>query len=407
MPFRPPTVGEYPGLPGGFPGRQPHEREPDPSAAASTRRDRAGRALLDEGLEGPAPPAQQGRSPRRPEGAAPQAPGPPRRHRRAPVSDARDRVGGVLEIPAALDLDPRGACRGLDRFQLHRPPPRRAPSRRPQPPPPERRPDPLAPLCDPLRDLGLAVHALAPDAPRRARRRRGRPQAALPLAQDREALVQAALLHARALPDLLPRGPQRDRELSRARPAQDRVGAPRDDPLPRRRHGCPLLFRRLRRARPCLSGPGIPGVPDRVRLEPPRAALRDRPVGPGQVGLDPEALALLGLLVPLFGLPSRAPLLHGRSDVQPAPPALRPPAVLRGDRLEADNVRAALPGLDLREQDAAHRLAPRGLTRPRWKSTRPRTSTSSSASSTKASPPPRPRPSGAPIRFVSTAGWRS
>src|SRR4029453_14086789 len=46
------------------------------------------------------------------------------------------------------------------------------------------------------------------------------------------------------------------------------------------------------------------------------------------------------------------------------PPAPAPPriaALLRGDGLEADDVRAAVPSVDLREQDAAHRLAPRGL----------------------------------------------
>ena len=52
------------------------------------------------------------------------------------------------------------------------------------------------------------------------------------------------------------------------------------------------------------------------------------------MGLDPEAQPLLGLLVPVFGLPPRAPLLPGRAVLQAAPAALRAAPVLRRDRLE-------------------------------------------------------------------------
>ena len=79
--------------------------------------------------------------------------------------------------------------------------------------------------------LGPAVHALAPDASRGAGRRRGRPQAPLPLAEDQQALVQAPLLHAGPLPDLFPRGGPGDGELPAEPPAADRVGTARDDPL--------------------------------------------------------------------------------------------------------------------------------------------------------------------------------
>ncbi len=96
-------------------------------------------------------------------------------------------------------------------------------------------------LAHPLRgavgNLRPSVHALAPDASRGARRRGGRPQTALPLSEDQQALVQAPLLHARALPDLLPRRAARDGELPAGAPEADRPRAPRDDRTSRRRDG--------------------------------------------------------------------------------------------------------------------------------------------------------------------------
>ena len=81
------------------------------------------------------------------------------------------------------------------------------------------------------------------------------------------------------------------------------------------------------------------------------------PEDPAKWGIDPEALPLLGLLVPLLRLPPGAPLLHGRAVLQPAPLhfALRP--FFDVDRLEADDVQPSLPALDLREQGPAHGLA--------------------------------------------------
>ena len=55
------------------------------------------------------------------------------------------------------------------------------------------------------RDLREPVHALAPRPPRGAGFERGRPEAPSPVTEGQRALVQAALLHAGALPDLLPR----------------------------------------------------------------------------------------------------------------------------------------------------------------------------------------------------------
>ena len=261
-----------------------------------------------------------------------------------------------LELPAALDLDPGGARLGLDRLQLHGAPAR---GRCTTPSSTARTRGATGSLgllyAVPSGISALAVHALAPDAPRRARRRGGRSEAALPLAQDQQALVQAALLHAGALSDLLPRGAQGDRDLSAGAPAADRAGAPRRRSCSTSRvmaalwaiGGLGVLGARLPR-------PGLPRLPDRVRAEPPRPALRDRPDGSGQVGLDPEALPLLGLLVPLLGLPPRAPLLPGRAVLQPAPPALRAAPVLRRDRLEDRRPTAGSSAAWIFENKAPH-----------------------------------------------------
>src|SRR5262249_51760426 len=104
-------------------------------------------------------------------------------------------------------------------------------------------PDPGAPLRDPLGHLRPPVHAVAPDAPRGAGRRRGGSQAPLPLAEDQPALVQAPLLHAGALPDLLPSGEARDREL------------PADTPAPARPP--PTLGRRIARERTATLLPHV------------------------------------------------------------------------------------------------------------------------------------------------------
>ena len=72
-------------------------------------------------------------------------------------------------------------------------------------------------LRRPERHLRVAVHALAPRPSRRTRLVRGRSQAAPPVAEDQRPVVQAALLHAGAVPDLLPGGAAGDGELRRRR----------------------------------------------------------------------------------------------------------------------------------------------------------------------------------------------
>ena len=164
----------------------------------------------------------------------------PARHladRGPPVRAAARGLGRSVDLPAALDLDPGGAGLRLDDLQLHGAPARGRAPRDLQRTEPPGRPHPRHPLRDTVGALGPAVHALAPDAPRRARGRRGGPEASLPLAQDQQALVQAALLHAGALPDLLPRGAQGERELSARAAPPDRRRAVVHDRLPSPRHG--------------------------------------------------------------------------------------------------------------------------------------------------------------------------
>src|SRR5262249_40924622 len=122
-----------------------------------------------------------------------------------------------------------------------------------------------------------------------------------------------------------------------------------------------LSRRRFRRSRARLSGSVLFGLPDRFRVEPARAALCDRTTGSGQVGHGDPALTLGGLLGPLFPLSPRTPLLHRGPLLQPATAPLRAAPLLRLDRLEADDVQPALPGLDFRQQSPAHRLASSGI----------------------------------------------
>ena len=79
--------------------------------------------------------------------------------------------------------------------------------------------------------------------------------------------------------------------------------------------------------------PGLLRLPDRVRAQPARAALRHRPGRPGEVG-DADARPLvLGRRVPQLELPPRAPLLPGRAVLPPAGAAAGAHAVLRAARL--------------------------------------------------------------------------
>src|SRR5215831_19195387 len=68
-------------------------------------------------------------------------------------------------------------------------------------------------------------------------------------------------------------------------------------------------------------------------------------------------IALLGLLVPVLRIPSRTPLLHRGSLLQPAAPSLRFAPVFRRDPLEAGDLPHVVPSLDLRQPEAPHRLA--------------------------------------------------
>ena len=72
-------------------------------------------------------------------------------------------------------------------------------------------------LRDPERDFGQPVHAVAPGSSRGARLRRRRSEAASSVAEGQQAVVQAAVLHARPVPDLLPRRPPRIGHVSRRR----------------------------------------------------------------------------------------------------------------------------------------------------------------------------------------------
>ncbi len=92
------------------------------------------------------------------------------------------------------------------------------------------------PLRAPVRDLAGAVHALAPRPPRRARLLDGRPEARALVSKAQRPLAQAPLRDAGALPDLLPRRAEGDRDVSRNAPAAHPGRAPRRDRAsPRRR----------------------------------------------------------------------------------------------------------------------------------------------------------------------------
>ena len=149
------------------------------------------------------------------------------------------------------------------------------------------------------------------------------------------ALVQGALPHAGALPDLLPRGAAR--------------GAPPTRPTLRRR----IAVERAAVDRCCTSrssaalwyaGPARPPrsraylrarllrLPDRLHAEPPGPALRHRPGRPGASGARSMRGHCSGTRVPQFELPPRAPLLPARALLPPAGAASPAHAVLRAAR---------------------------------------------------------------------------
>ena len=105
---------------------------------------------------------------------------------------------------------PLAIVQGFTDLQLHDPPARGRAPHRLQAPPPGCRAHPRASLRDPERHLREPVYALASRPPRRARIGRGRSEASSPVAEDQQALVQAAVLLAGAVPDLLPGGARRE-----------------------------------------------------------------------------------------------------------------------------------------------------------------------------------------------------
>ena len=123
----------------------------------------------------------------------------------------------LIRFDHPLDLDSARGRAGLHGLQFHDPAARGRAPHDFRSAPSARRAAARLPLRDPERHLGEPVHALAPRSSRRARLRRGRSQAASPVAEGQRALVQAALLHAGAVPDLLPRGAPRVVDLSRSR----------------------------------------------------------------------------------------------------------------------------------------------------------------------------------------------
>ena len=164
-----------------------------------------------------------------------------------------------------------------------------------------------------------AVHALAPRPPRQARRRRGRPQAPLALAEAQRALVQAALLHARALPDLLPRRGARDahvpggaaRAASRASGSRRSLGQLAILAASSRSPGAWLAFK-------VYAVPYFLVFPVAFTLNRLGQHYDIDPTDPAQVVHADGAVAALGLRVPLLELPPRAPLLPERAVLQPA-----------------------------------------------------------------------------------------
>ena len=174
-------------------------------------------------------------------------------------------------------------------------------------------------LCGAERHLGLAVHALASRSSRGARIEHRRSETASPVAEDQRALVQAAVLLAGAVPDLLPR--RAPRVVPRIRRICS-AGSPVNGGSRSLAHlggaGCDLVGRRRRGGAARLRDPGVLHLPDRVHAEPSRPALRHRSDGSGAVD-DADARPLvLGLLVPELELPPRASLFPGRAVLPPA-----------------------------------------------------------------------------------------
>ena len=206
------------------------------------------------------------------------------------------------------------------------------------------------------RHLRVAVHALAPRSPRRARLQRGRSEAASPVAEDQRALVQAALLLAGAVPDLLPRRapgvatyPPSCSDGSPASGGLDRRapdGARGDLEAGRRRRG----DARLRDSR-------VLRLPDRLHAQPLGQHYDIDPTDPAKWTTLMRGHWFWDFCVPQLELSPRAPLLRRRAVLPPAGAAARAGAVLRPPR---DSLAAATghwSRLAGRQPRAAHRLA--------------------------------------------------
>ena len=268
----------------------------------------------------------------------------------------RGRVRALVAVREPLGPDPVRARPRLRRLRRDRPPSRGRPQGRLRRRPARRLPRARPPLRAAVGDLADAVHALAPRPPRRARLLDGRPEARAPVAEEERPLAEAPLRDAGALPDLLPRRAEGDRDLPRDAPPPHRGRAPRRDPPPPRDGRRDRAVRRRRAPRLALRRPGLPRLPARLRAEPPRPALRHRARRAREVGHAHGALAALGVRLPLVEPPPRAPLLP-RRPVLPAAGAQHGarPLLREGGRSGAPLPRPP-PRLDRREPCAAFGL---------------------------------------------------
>ena len=184
-----------------------------------------------------------------------------------------------------------------------------------------------------------------------------RSEAPLPLAEDQRALAEGALLHAGALPDLLPRRGEGDRRV-RAGAAPPHRAASAWSRSPSSSASSP-------RSRSSAAG----AIAFKLYIVPvffifPIAFALNRL---GQhYDIDPADPAKWSTLVkgswfwdvdlPLLELPPRAPLLPRRPVLQPPAPAEAPAAVLRKARHDRDELRRAPLALAGAEPQAAREL---------------------------------------------------
>ena len=191
--------------------------------------------------------------------------------------------------------------------------------------------------------------------------RRRRSEAASSVAEAERALVQAAVLHAGAVSDLLPRGAARERDV----PGGICSGGSRASGGSRSGFhltAIALLWWTSSASRAALRAHVIP-----VFFVFPIAFTLNRlgqhydidPSDPAKWGTLMKGQLVLGLRVPQLELPPRAPLLPGRAVLQPAQAAARARAVLRAQAHALAAVRASGVGVARQEPCAAYRLGAR------------------------------------------------